>query len=163
MPVWKEFREFAVKGNATDLAVGIVIGTAFGNVVRSMVDDLIMPIAGLFLGGIDLSERYVVLRGADRLAGNETVAQAREAGAIVVSYGNFLNVVLTFLIVASAVFLLVKGINRLRRPKGVSPDAPATRECPFCTSPVSVKATRCPHCTSEFSSAPPAPGTSPTR
>jgi large conductance mechanosensitive channel len=149
MSILKEFREFAVKGNAIDLAVGIVIGAAFGAVVKSLVDDLIMPIAGLMLGGVDLSARYWVLKGGGNLAGNETVLQAREAGAVVVSYGQFLNILLTFFIIAWSVFLIVKFINRLRRPKGVAANAPTTRECPACTSNISVKATRCPNCTSE--------------
>ncbi len=153
MRILQEFREFAVKGNAMDLAVGVILGAAFGAVVKSLVDDLLMPILGLLVGGVDFSDRYWVLRGGGGLAGNETLAQAREAGAVVLAYGQFLNLVLTFVLVAWAVFLLVKGMNRLRRRKErEAAIPPATRPCPRCDLPISLKATRCPNCTSELPS-----------
>ena len=143
----KEFREFALKGNMMDLAVGIVIGVAFGAVVKSLVDEIIMPVAGFFLGNRDFSDLFLVLRGGDGLAGNETLAQAREAGAVVLGYGAFLNVVVTFLIVAWAVFLLVKGMNRLRRKAKAA--VPGTRPCPRCLSNMPLAATRCAACTAD--------------
>jgi large conductance mechanosensitive channel len=146
MSIAKEFREFAVKGNVVDLAVGVVIGAAFGAIVKSMVDDLIMPLLGLALRGVDFTSRFWVLAGSDKLVGNETLAQARTSGAVVLAYGDFLNAVLTFILVAWAVFLLVKAMNRLRRK--APPPPPATRPCPQCDSPISLKAKRCPHCTS---------------
>ncbi|HET6399007.1 MAG TPA: large conductance mechanosensitive channel protein MscL [Candidatus Thermoplasmatota archaeon] len=154
----REFREFAVKGNVVDLAVGIIIGAAFGAVVKSLVDDVLMPLAGLLLGGVDLSDRYWVLRGGERIPEAATVAQAREAGATVVAYGQFLNNVLTFVIVAWAVFLLVKTINRLRaRHESGRTDAPENRPCPRCLSEIPRKATRCKACAADVESLPELP------
>ena len=147
MGIGKEFREFALKGSVVDLAVGIIIGTAFGAVVKGLVDEIIMPAVGVLLGGIDFSNRYFVLRGGGGLQGNETLAQARETGAAVIGYGQFLNLVLTFLIVAFSVFLLVKGVNRMRRKQEKAP-APesTTRPCPDCLSQVPKAARRCSAC-----------------
>ncbi|MHB1262256.1 MAG: large conductance mechanosensitive channel protein MscL [Thermoplasmatota archaeon] len=142
----KEFKEFAMKGSVVDLAVGIIIGTAFGAIVKSLVDDLIMPVVGVMLGGADFSNRYYVIKGGSGLAGNETVEAARAAGAAVVAYGKFANNVLTFLIVALAVFLLVKGINKMRRKSDKEP-MPTTRPCPECTTSIAKAARRCPSCT----------------
>jgi large conductance mechanosensitive channel len=151
----REFREFAVKGNVVDLAVGIIIGAAFGAVVKSLVDDILMPVAGLLLGGTDFSGRYWVLRGGDRIPEAGTLAQAREAGATVLAYGQFLNNVLTFLIVAWAVFLLVKAINRLRaRHESGKTAAPENRPCPRCLSEIPRKATRCKACAADVESLP---------
>ncbi|HLF15818.1 MAG TPA: large conductance mechanosensitive channel protein MscL [Candidatus Thermoplasmatota archaeon] len=149
MGMMHEFREFAVRGNVVDLAIGLVVGTAFGAIVKSFVDDLFMPVMGLALGGVDFANRYWVLKGGGSLAGNETVTQAREGGAVVIAYGQFVNLILTFVIVAWAAFMLVKAVNRLRRPKGVPPGAPTTRNCPRCDSLISNRATRCPNCTSD--------------
>lgn len=147
MGIVKEFREFAMKGSVIYLAVGIVIGTAFGAVIKSLVDEVFMPIAGALLGGADFSDRFVVLRGGDSLAGGETLAQAREAGAVVIGYGQFLNVVLTFLIVAWSVFLVVKGVNRMRRRREVAPaETSSTRPCPECLSDIPRTASRCRAC-----------------
>lgn len=135
-----------MKGSVVDLAVGIIIGTAFGAIVKSLVDDVIMPVVGVLLGGADFSDRYVVIRGGSGLQGNETVEAARAAGAAVVAYGKFVNNVLTFVIVAAAVFLLVKGINRMRRRSKTEP-MPTTRACPECTTSIPKAARRCPSCT----------------
>ena len=144
--ILQEFKEFALKGSVMDLAIGIIIGTAFGAIVKSLVDDLIMPVVGVLLGGADFSDRYYVIKGGGGLAGNETVEAARATGAAVVAYGKFVNNILTFLIVAVAVFLLVKSINRLRRrSKGEA--MPTTRNCPECTTAIPKAAKRCPSCT----------------
>lgn len=144
-----EFREFALKGNVVDLAVGVIIGAAFGTVVKSLVDDVLMPILGTLLGGVDFANRYWVIpngRGGDVLA-NMTVAQARDTGASVVAYGTFLNAVIAFLIIAWAVFLLIKAMNRLRRKAPAKESA--DRDCPYCFENIPKKATRCAHCTSK--------------
>ena len=138
----EEFREFAIRGNAVDLAVGVIIGAAFGAIVNSLVSDVIMPPIGRLLGGVDFSNLFVVLGHGSY----PSLKAAKEAGAATINYGVFLNTVINFLIVAFAVFLLVKGMNRLKR-EGPAP-APSTKDCPFCATPISVKATRCPHCTS---------------
>lgn len=149
----KEFKEFAMKGSVMDLAVGIIIGTAFGAIVKSLVDDLIMPIVGVLLGGADFSDRYYVIKGGSGLAGNETVEAARATGAAVVAYGKFANNVLTFLIVAASVFFLVKAINKMRRKTDKEP-MPTTRPCPECTTSISKAARRCPSCTATVSPLP---------
>ncbi len=147
--VLKEFREFALRGNVIDLAVGIIVGTAFGAVVKGLVDEIIMPIIGVLVGGVDFTNRYVVLRGGGGMAGNETLAQARATGAAVIGYGQFLNLVVTFVIVAFAVFLLVKAMNRLRRKQqqAPAPESP-NRPCPECLSSVPKAAKRCMACAS---------------
>jgi large conductance mechanosensitive channel len=149
----QEFKEFALKGSVMDLAIGIIIGTAFGAIVKSLVDDLIMPVVGVLLGGADFSNRYYVIKGGGGLAGNETVEAARATGASVVAYGKFVNNILTFLIVAVAVFLLVKSINRLRRRSKGEP-MPTTRNCPECTSSIPKAARRCPSCTATVTPVP---------
>ena len=146
MKMMQEFRAFALRGNVVDLAVGVIIGASFGSVVKSMVDDLIMPLIGLLTGGVDFSDRYVVLRHGGGLVGNETVVQARSAGAVVLAYGQFLNNVLTFLIVAWVVFLLVKAMNRMQRKPAALP--PTTRACPECLTVVPKEAKRCSACAS---------------
>jgi large conductance mechanosensitive channel len=138
----KEFREFAIKGNAVDLAVGVIIGAAFGAIVSSLVNDVIMPPIGRLLGGVDFSSLFVVLGHGSY----PSLKAAKEAGAATINYGVFLNTVINFLIVAFAVFLLVKGMNRLKREAPAA--APSTKDCPFCATSIPVKATRCPHCTS---------------
>jgi large conductance mechanosensitive channel len=144
----KEFKEFAVKGNVVDMAVGIVIGAAFTTVVKSIVDDLIMPPIALITGGLDFSNKFVILR--EGAGGGEylTLDQARQAGATVLSYGRLINAMVAFLIVALVLFFVVRWINRLRRPD--TPPAPSTRSCPFCKSVIDRAATRCAHCTSEL-------------
>jgi large conductance mechanosensitive channel len=146
----KEFKEFAVKGNVVDMAVGIIIGAAFGAIVKSLVDDVIMPPIGVMTGGVDFRDMFLVLREGTTPPPYETLEIAKEAGAATLNYGLFLNNVLTFLIVAFAVFLLVKSINRLRRQEQVAPQSPTEKPCPFCAMTIPVAATRCGHCTSEL-------------
>lgn len=145
----QEFKAFAVKGNVVDMAVGIIIGAAFGAIVKSLVDDVIMPPIGMLLGNVDFSNLFVVLKeGAAAAAPYASLADAKKAGAITVNYGIFINSVISFLIVAFAVFMLIRSINRLKKEE--APAAPTVKECPFCASAIPVKATRCPHCTSEL-------------
>jgi large conductance mechanosensitive channel len=148
--VWKEFKEFAVKGNAVDLAVGVIIGAAFGAIISSLVKDVIMPPISVLSGGLDFSNKFVVLRAAKDGAINfNTPADAIKAGAITWNYGNFVTLLINFLIVAGGVFLLVRGINKLKQP---SPHTdPVTKDCPACAMTIPIKAKRCPHCTTEFS------------
>jgi large conductance mechanosensitive channel len=146
----KAFREFAIKGNAVDMAVGIIIGAAFGSIVTSLVKDIVMPPISLLTGGLDWSNKFIVLRDAPDGAVYKTAADAAKAGAITWNYGNFVTLVVNFLIVAFCIFLLVRAINNMRRP---GTTAPVSKECPFCTMTIPIKATRCPHCTSEMKSA----------
>jgi len=142
--MFKEFREFAVKGNAIDLAVGVVIGAAFGAVVTSLVNDVIMPPIGKLLGGVDFSNLFLVL-GQGSYA---SLKAAKDAGAATLNYGVFFNTIINFVIIAFALFATVKGINSLRREEPAPTAAPTTKDCPFCVSTIPLKATRCPHCTS---------------
>lgn len=146
----KEFREFAMRGNAVDMAVGIIIGGAFGTIVKSLVADVIMPPIGLALGGVDFSDLFLTLRDGQVPGPYASLPVAQAAGAVTVNYGVFINTVISFLIVAFAVFLLVRGINRMQRKKEAAPPAPETKECPRCLSHIALKATRCPQCTSEL-------------
>ncbi|MBN1620732.1 large conductance mechanosensitive channel protein MscL [candidate division WOR-3 bacterium] len=145
----KEFREFAVKGNAVDMAVGIIIGAAFGAIVQSIVADLIMPPLGLLIGNVDFSNLYILLGEGTPAGPYSSLANAQTAGAVTINYGNFINIFIRFLIVSFVVFLLVKNINKLKRQekKIVEPDS---KECPFCFSKMHIRATRCPNCTSEI-------------
>ncbi len=144
----KEFREFALRGNVVDMAVGIIVGVAFGAVVKSLVDDVIMPPIGLLLGNVDFSNLFVVLKAGSPAGAYGTLAEAQEAGAVVISYGLLVNAVVSFVILAFAVFLLVRQVNRLKREE-VAPAEPTTRQCPHCLSSIPVKATRCAFCTSQ--------------
>src|SRR5271167_3499359 len=144
----KEFKQFAMRGNVLDMAVGIVIGAAFGAIVTSFVQDILMPPIGRLVGHVDFSNLFVSLTDTHY----DTLAAAKAAGAATLNYGLFLNTVINFLIVAFAVFLLVRQVNRLA-PKPAPAAAPATRDCPYCLSAVPVKATKCAHCTSELRSA----------
>jgi large conductance mechanosensitive channel len=147
--MFKEFREFAMRGNVVDLAVGVIIGGAFGKIVDSLVKDVIMPPIGLLLGNVDFTNLFVVLKQGVKAAGPyETLKAAQEAGAVTLNLGVFFNVVVSFLIVAFAVFLLIRALNKLKREEAPAPAAPATKECSFCFSAIPVKATRCPCCTS---------------
>jgi len=152
MGMIKEFREFAVKGNVVDMAVGIIIGAAFGTIVQSLVNDVIMPPIGLLLGNVDFSSLFVVLRDGATAGPYATPAIAKAAGAVTLNYGLFINTIISFLIVAFAVFMLIRAINRLKREQPAPAAAPTTKECPFCYSTVPIKAVRCPHCTSELKS-----------
>jgi large conductance mechanosensitive channel len=147
----KEFKEFAMRGNVMDMAVGIIIGAAFGKIVTSLVTDIIMPPIGLVLGHVDFSSLFLNISGTHY----DTLADAKKAGAAVVTYGAFINTVIDFLIVAFVVFLLVKQMNRLMKTEPApAPEAPATKECPYCVSGgIALKATRCPHCTAELKAA----------
>ena len=146
----KEFKEFAMRGNVVDMAVGIIIGGAFGTIVKSLVSDVIMPPIGLLLGGVDFSDLFITLKEGSAAGPYATLASAQAAGAVTISYGLFANAVISFLIVAFAVFLLIKGINKLQREKEVPATEPNTKECPHCCSTIAIKATRCPNCTSEL-------------
>ncbi|MDT8340348.1 MAG: large-conductance mechanosensitive channel protein MscL [Longimicrobiales bacterium] len=146
-----EFKKFAMRGNVVDMAVGIIIGGAFGTIVKSMVDDVLMPPLGLLLGGVDFANLFVVLKGGAEAAGPyASLADAQAAGAVSVNYGVFINNVIAFLIVAFAVFLLVRGMNRLQAREEAAPAAPTTKACPFCATDIPIPATRCPHCTSSL-------------
>jgi large conductance mechanosensitive channel len=140
----KEFKEFAMKGNVLDLAVGFIIGAAFGKIVTSLVSDIIMPPIGLILGKVDFSSLFLNLSGKSY----SSLAEAKAAGAATLNYGIFLNNIVDFLIVACAVFLLVRMVNRWNKPAPAA--APSTKECPYCASTIPLKATRCPNCTSEI-------------
>ncbi|MFH1769246.1 MAG: large conductance mechanosensitive channel protein MscL [Parcubacteria group bacterium] len=140
----KEFKKFAIKGNMLDMAIGIVIGAAFSTIVKSLVDDIIMPIVGSLIGNVDFSNLYINLSGG----GYESLAVAREAGATTVNYGLFINALIAFLIVAWALFFVVKGINKLKAEEQ-APE-PTEKDCPKCFSKISIKATRCSNCTSEL-------------
>ena len=151
--IWKEFKEFAVKGNAVDLAVGVIIGAAFSGIISSLVKDIVMPPISLLTGGLDFSNKFIILRAAkDGSAAFNTPADAVKAGAVTWNYGNFVTLAINFLIVACAVFLLVRAINKL---KGAREAEPTSKECPACAMKIPVKAVRCPHCTTELSEASP--------
>jgi large conductance mechanosensitive channel len=144
----KEFKEFVMRGNVIDMAVGIIIGAAFGTIIKSLVDDIVMPPIGLLLGNIDFSNLFVVLKeGTKAAAPYATLAAAKDAGAVVIAYGFFINTIITFLIVAFCVFMLIKSISKMQRP---APAAATTKECPYCISSIPINAKRCPNCTSEI-------------
>ncbi len=147
----KEFKEFAMKGNVVDMAVGIIIGGAFGTIVNTLVSQVLMPPLGLLLGGVDFSNLYLLLKEGIKAAGPYAgLVDAKAAGAVTINYGLFLNSVFSFLIMTFAVFLLVKAINTLRQKEKQLSSDPTTKECPYCLSVVPVKASRCPNCTSEI-------------
>ena len=147
--MWQEFKAFVMRGNVMDLAVGVIIGAAFGAVVKSLVDDVIMPPIGYATGGVDFSDQYLLLKpGLTEAGPYASLAAAKAAGAVTLNYGAFINTIITFLIVALAIFLLVRAINRLyRKPAEPTPD---TVPCPYCTLTIARAATRCPHCTSQL-------------
>ncbi len=148
----KEFKEFAVKGNVIDMAVGIIIGAAFGTIVKSIVADVIMPPIGLLLGNVDFSNLHIVLKEGTVVGPYATIADAAAAGAVTLNYGTFINTVVSFIIVAFCVFLLVKQINALKRKEEPAPvPEPTTKECPYCFSVIPIKATKCGNCTSDLS------------
>ncbi len=150
----KDFKEFVMRGNVVDMAVGIVIGVAFGAVIKSLVADVIMPPIGLLLGNVDFSNLFITLKAGKVAGPYVSLAAAQAAGAVTLNLGLFINTIVSFVIVAFAVFLLVRGINQLRREQEAPPAAPTTKECPYCLSEIPLKATRCPHCTSELGAAP---------
>ena len=150
--IWSEFKEFAVKGNAVDLAVGVIVGAAFTGIINSLVKDVIMPPISLLTGGLDFSNKFVILRVAkDGSMAFNTPADAAKAGAITWNYGNFITLLINFLIVAGAVFLLVRAINKLREP--AEEKESDKKDCPACAMKIPFEATRCPYCTTELSGA----------
>lgn len=144
MGMLKEFRDFAMRGNVIDMAVGIIIGAAFGGIVTSLVNDVIMPPIGLALGAVDFSDLFINLSDTDY----PSLAAAKEAGAPVIAYGAFINTIINFIIVAFAIFLVIKQLNRLKRPAPAA--AATTKDCPRCATAIPLKATRCPNCTSDL-------------
>jgi large conductance mechanosensitive channel len=148
--VFKEFREFAMRGNVVDMAVGIIIGGAFGTIVKSLVNDVIMPPIGLALGGVDFANLFAVLKQGTAPGPYAALADAQKAGAVTINYGLFINSVISFLIVAFAVFQLIRIMNAMKRKEEAPPAEPTEKECPHCLTSIPIKATRCPHCTSEI-------------
>ncbi|HXT20499.1 MAG TPA: large conductance mechanosensitive channel protein MscL [Thermoanaerobaculia bacterium] len=145
--MFKEFREFAVRGSVVDLAVGLIIGASFGTIVKSAVDDLLMPPIGLLTGGVDFADQFALLKAGTPPGPYVSLEQAKAAGAVTVNYGVFLNNVISFLLIAFTVFLVVRVVNRLRREE---PLPPSSKSCPFCATEIPLAAVRCPHCTSEL-------------
>jgi large conductance mechanosensitive channel len=145
----KEFKDFAMRGNVVDMAVGIIIGAAFGAIVKSLVSDVIMPPIGLLLGNVDFSNLFIVLKEGTLANPLVSLAEAQKAGAVTLNYGLFVNAIISFLIVAFAVFLLVRSINKMKRAEEAPPAEPTTKECPQCLSTIPIKAKRCAFCTSE--------------
>jgi large conductance mechanosensitive channel len=143
----KEFKEFALRGNVIDMAVGIIIGAAFGTIIGTMVSDILMPPIGLVLGNVDFSNLFIVLKEGKIAGPYATVAAAKGAGAVTLNYGLFVNTVVNFLIVAFAIFFLIRAMNSMKKKEEAPP---ATKECPHCLSTIPIKATRCGHCTSEL-------------
>ncbi len=148
MGMLKEFKEFAMRGNVVDMAVGIIIGAAFGRIVSSVVNDVLMPPIGKLMGNINFADLFVNLDSGK--GPFDSLAQAKQAGAAVIAYGTFINTVIDFIIVAFCIFLMIKAMNALRKKQAPAPEpAPTTKECPYCLSAIPIKATRCGHCTSE--------------
>jgi len=145
--MFKEFKEFAMKGNMVDMAVGIIIGAAFGTIISSLVADIIMPPIGLLLGNVDFANLFILLKEGKVPGPYGSLAIAKAAGAVTLNYGVFINTIVSFLIIAFSVFLIVRNINKLRRQEEAQPAVPTTKECPYCLSVIPVKATRCAHCT----------------
>ena len=145
----KEFKEFAMKGNVLDMAIGIIIGAAFGTIVKSLVSDVIMPPIGLLLGNVDFSSLFILLKSGAKVAGPyASLADAQAAGAVTLNYGIFINSIVSFLIIAFSVFLVVKSFNQFKRKKEVPAAAPTTKSCPYCYTVIPIQATKCPACTS---------------
>lgn len=149
--MWKDFKEFVLRGNVVDMAVGIIIGAAFATIVKSLVSDIIMPPLGLLLGNVDFSNLFVVLKDGSPIGPYPSLAEAQKAGAVSINYGVFITSIINFLLVAIPLFLIITGVNRLKK-LGKKPVAaePTTKECPYCLSAISIKAVRCPYCTSEL-------------
>lgn len=149
--MWSELKKFLLRGNVVDLAVGVIIGGAFGGIVNSLVNDVIMPPVGLLLGKVDFKDLYLLLKSGEPAAPYATLADAQTAGAVTLNYGVFLNSVISFLIVGLAVFLLVRAVNHLvEKEEPAAPAEPSEKTCPFCATAIPVKAVRCPHCTSDL-------------
>jgi len=149
--MFKEFKEFAMRGNVVDMAVGIIIGASFGGIISSLVADVIMPPIGLILGNVDFSNLFVTLKEGAKIAGPyASLAAAKTAGAVTVNIGLFINTVISFLIVAFSMFLVIRGMNRMKKEAPAPAAAPATKDCPFCFTAIPIKAKRCPNCTSQL-------------
>ena len=149
--MFKEFKEFAMRGNVIDMAVGIVIGAAFGTIVKSLVSDIIMPPIGLLLGKVDFSNLFAVLKQGGTVAGPYTsLVDAQAAGAVTINYGVFIDTVISFIVIAFAIFMVIRGMNKLKKKEEAAPVEPTTKDCPYCLTSIPIKATRCPHCTSEL-------------
>jgi len=146
----KEFKDFVMRGNVLDMAVGIIMGVAFGAIITSLVKDVIMPPIGLLLGGVDFSNLYILLKAGTTAPPYATLADAQAASAVTINYGVFFNAIIAFLIVAFVMFMLIRSINRLMAPKEAPVAEPTTKECRYCRSVIPLQATRCPHCTSQL-------------
>ena len=146
----KEFKEFAMRGNVVDMAVGIIIGAAFGLIVKSLVADVLMPPIGILLGNVDFSNLFIVIKEGSTAGPFDTLEAAKNAGAVVISYGVFFNTVISFIIVAFAVFMLIRSLNKMKKKEEAPPAEPTTKECTFCFSTIPIKATKCPQCTSSL-------------
>jgi len=148
--LFEEFKKFALRGNVVDMAVGIIIGSAFSTIVKSLVDDILMPPLGLLIGRVDFSSLYILLRAGEQPPPYTTLAQAQEAGAVTLNVGLFINNLITFVLVALAVFFLVKAIQQMRRKEEEQPAKATTKACPYCYTTIDIRATRCPECTSQL-------------
>ncbi|HAM50675.1 MAG TPA: large conductance mechanosensitive channel protein MscL [Nitrospiraceae bacterium] len=148
--MFKEFKEFAMKGNMIDMAVGIIIGAAFGTIVNSLVADIIMPPIGLLLGNVDFANLFVLLKEGKVPGPYSSVAAAKAAGAVTVNIGVFINTVISFLIIAFSIFIVIRSINKLKGKEEAPPAVPTTKDCPYCISVIPIKATRCAHCTADL-------------
>jgi len=148
--MFKEFKEFAIKGNMVDMAVGIIIGAAFGTIISSLVADIIMPPIGLLLGNVDFANLFILLKEGTLPGPYSSPVIAKTAGAVTLNYGVFINTIVSFLIVAFAIFILVKNVNKMKKQQEAPPAEPTTKECPFCFSVIPIKAVRCGYCTSEL-------------
>jgi large conductance mechanosensitive channel len=146
----KEFREFALRGSVMDMAVGIIIGAAFGAIVSSLVSDVLMPPIGMLLGRVDFTNLYLVIASGTGQAPYASLAAAQQAGAVTLNYGLFINKIISFLIVAFSLFLIIRSMNQMKKKEAAAAVVPTTKECPFCFTQIPIKAVRCPHCTSEL-------------
>lgn len=152
--MFQEFKKFIMRGNVLDLAIGVIIGGAFGAIVKSLVADVIMPPIGLLLGRVDFANLFAVLKGGDPGVPYATLADAQAAGAVTINYGLFINTVISFLITALAIFLIIRAANKLQKQEPPPPPvAPTTKDCPYCFTSIPIQATRCPNCTSELGEA----------
>ena len=163
----EEFEKFALRGNVVDMAVGILLGAALGTIASSLVDDIIMPPVGAVIGGVDFTELFFVIKEGDPTSPYSTLVRARDAGAVTINYGLFINNIISFIVVALVLFLSIRGFNELVEAiqGGEEDPSPTTRKCPYCFSTIALKATRCPHCTSQLEPVPEpatAPGESPS-
>ena len=149
--MFKEFKDFAMRGNVVDMAVGIIIGAAFGLIVKSLVADVLMPPIGILLGNVDFSNLFIVIKEGTTSGPFATLADAKDAGAVVISYGVFFNTIISFIIVAFAVFMVIRNINKMKKKEEAPPAEPTTKECTYCFSTIPIKATKCPQCTSSLS------------